>query len=93
MIPSTMFSASYQGGNTDLVINKAHPVPVPKRGEVLIKVSASGGTLSLLLYVRYVHDLTTVFEVCHSDVAILSGVALDSRTYIMGHEFCGVPVA
>ncbi|KAF8896976.1 GroES-like protein [Mucidula mucida] len=73
MIPSTMFSASYQGGNTDLVINKAHPVPVPKRGEVLIKVSASG--------------------VCHSDVAILSGVALDSRTYIMGHEFCGVPVA
>ncbi|KAF9016285.1 GroES-like protein [Hymenopellis radicata] len=34
MIPSTMFSASYQGGNTDLVIDKAH--------SVLIKVSASG---------------------------------------------------
>ncbi|KAF9032103.1 GroES-like protein [Hymenopellis radicata] len=73
MIPSTMFSASYQGGNTDLVIDKAHPVPAPKKGEVLIKVSASG--------------------VCHSDVALLSGAGLDERTYIMGHEFCGVPVA
>ncbi|KAJ7828001.1 hypothetical protein B0H13DRAFT_1656560 [Mycena leptocephala] len=30
--------------------------------------------------------------VCHSDVAFLSGVTLDTRTFIMGHEACGVPV-
>ncbi|KAF8915741.1 GroES-like protein [Mucidula mucida] len=41
-IPTTMFSASYQPGNTELVINPAYPVPRPKAGEVLIKVSASG---------------------------------------------------
>ncbi|KAF8896959.1 chaperonin 10-like protein [Mucidula mucida] len=68
-----MFSASYEEGHTALVIDKAHSVPTPKKGEVLIKVSASG--------------------VCHTDVAVLSGAALDTRTYIMGHEFCGVPVA
>ncbi|KAF9032130.1 GroES-like protein [Hymenopellis radicata] len=68
-----MFSASYEEGHTALVIDKAHPVPTPKKGEVLIKVSASG--------------------VCHTDVAVLSGAVLDTRTYIMGHEFCGVPVA
>ncbi|KAJ7116704.1 chaperonin 10-like protein [Mycena epipterygia] len=30
--------------------------------------------------------------VCHSDVALLSGVSLDTRTYIMGHEGCGYPI-
>ncbi|KAJ7472021.1 chaperonin 10-like protein [Mycena latifolia] len=30
--------------------------------------------------------------VCHPDVAFLSGVGLDTRKYIMGHEGCGVPV-
>ena len=30
--------------------------------------------------------------VCHSDVTLLSGQALDTRTYVMGHEFSGVVV-
>ncbi|KAJ7838212.1 chaperonin 10-like protein [Mycena olivaceomarginata] len=30
--------------------------------------------------------------VCHTDVTLLSGVFLDDRTYILGHETCGVPV-
>ncbi|KAJ7907891.1 hypothetical protein B0H13DRAFT_2017768 [Mycena leptocephala] len=30
--------------------------------------------------------------VCHSDVALLSGVSLDTRKYIFGHEGCGIPV-
>ncbi|KAJ7487156.1 chaperonin 10-like protein [Mycena latifolia] len=30
--------------------------------------------------------------VCHSDVLLLSGVALDTRKYIFGHEACGTPV-
>ncbi|KAJ7641593.1 hypothetical protein FB45DRAFT_359806 [Roridomyces roridus] len=30
--------------------------------------------------------------VCHTDVDLLSGVTLDPRTYVMGHEACGVPV-
>ncbi|KAJ7137171.1 hypothetical protein C8R44DRAFT_608177 [Mycena epipterygia] len=30
--------------------------------------------------------------VCHTDVTLLSGVLLDNRTYILGHETCGVPV-
>ncbi|KAJ6558302.1 hypothetical protein B0H19DRAFT_994180 [Mycena capillaripes] len=30
--------------------------------------------------------------VCHTDVTLLSGVALDTRKYILGHETCGVPV-
>ncbi|KAJ7689018.1 hypothetical protein B0H17DRAFT_1067502 [Mycena rosella] len=30
--------------------------------------------------------------VCHSDVALLTGVTLDARKYVMGHEGCGVPV-
>ncbi|KAJ7615874.1 hypothetical protein FB45DRAFT_757693 [Roridomyces roridus] len=28
--------------------------------------------------------------VCHSDVGFLSGVTMDERTYVMGHEACGV---
>jgi propanol-preferring alcohol dehydrogenase len=30
--------------------------------------------------------------VCHSDVALLAGITLDTRTYVMGHEACGVPI-
>ncbi|KAJ7611414.1 hypothetical protein DFH06DRAFT_1016065 [Mycena polygramma] len=30
--------------------------------------------------------------VCHSDVSTLTGVALDTRKYIYGHEISGVPV-
>ncbi|KAJ7679495.1 chaperonin 10-like protein [Mycena polygramma] len=30
--------------------------------------------------------------VCHTDVTILSGVGLDTRKYILGHEASGVPV-
>ncbi|KAJ7152927.1 hypothetical protein C8R46DRAFT_1302358 [Mycena filopes] len=30
--------------------------------------------------------------VCHSDVAYLSGVTLDTRSFVMGHEISGVPV-
>ncbi|KAJ6516876.1 chaperonin 10-like protein [Mycena vitilis] len=30
--------------------------------------------------------------VCHTDVTILSGVALDTRSYVLGHEGCGMPV-
>ncbi|KAJ7611190.1 hypothetical protein FB45DRAFT_1119792 [Roridomyces roridus] len=30
--------------------------------------------------------------VCHTDTAFLSGVLLDTRTYVMGHEACGIPV-
>ncbi|KAJ7187018.1 chaperonin 10-like protein [Mycena filopes] len=30
--------------------------------------------------------------ICHTDVAWLSGVSLDTRTFVMGHEICGVPV-
>ncbi|KAJ6632409.1 chaperonin 10-like protein [Mycena sp. CBHHK59/15] len=30
--------------------------------------------------------------VCHSDVNLLSGAVLDTRTYIMGHENCGVAI-
>ncbi|KAJ7611195.1 chaperonin 10-like protein [Roridomyces roridus] len=30
--------------------------------------------------------------VCHSDVTLLSGVTLDTRTYVLGHEACGVVV-
>ncbi|KAJ7659980.1 hypothetical protein B0H17DRAFT_1095640 [Mycena rosella] len=30
--------------------------------------------------------------VCHSDVALLTGVTLDTRRYIFGHEACGIPV-
>ncbi|KAJ6543791.1 hypothetical protein DFH09DRAFT_1249330 [Mycena vulgaris] len=30
--------------------------------------------------------------VCHTDVALLSGVSLDKRKYVMGHEGCGFPV-
>ncbi|KAJ7472076.1 hypothetical protein FB451DRAFT_1471289 [Mycena latifolia] len=30
--------------------------------------------------------------VCHSDVALLSGVGLDTRKYVFGHEGCGIPV-
>ena len=43
MIPTTMLAASYQGGNDDLALNKHYPVPKPKKGEVLIKILASGG--------------------------------------------------
>ncbi|KAJ7187020.1 chaperonin 10-like protein [Mycena filopes] len=30
--------------------------------------------------------------VCHSDVAWLSGIELDTRTFVMGHEICGISV-
>ncbi|KAJ6516818.1 chaperonin 10-like protein [Mycena vitilis] len=30
--------------------------------------------------------------VCHSDVLYLSGVTLDTRTFVMGHETCGIPI-
>ncbi|KAJ7764921.1 hypothetical protein B0H16DRAFT_1413833 [Mycena metata] len=30
--------------------------------------------------------------VCHTDVAFLTGVTLETRTFVMGHEICGVPV-
>ncbi|KAJ7686176.1 hypothetical protein B0H17DRAFT_1072341 [Mycena rosella] len=30
--------------------------------------------------------------VCHTDVALLSGVGLDTRKYIFGHEACVIPV-
>ncbi|KAJ7440230.1 N-benzyl-3-pyrrolidinol dehydrogenase [Mycena latifolia] len=30
--------------------------------------------------------------VCHTDVLLLSGVALDPTKYILGHEACGIPV-
>ncbi|KAJ7152930.1 chaperonin 10-like protein [Mycena filopes] len=30
--------------------------------------------------------------VCHTDVAYLTGVALDTRSFVMGHEISGVPV-
>ncbi|KAJ6542031.1 chaperonin 10-like protein [Mycena vulgaris] len=30
--------------------------------------------------------------VCHTDVALLTGVSLDTRRYILGHESCGIPV-
>ncbi|KAJ7156301.1 chaperonin 10-like protein [Mycena filopes] len=30
--------------------------------------------------------------VCHSDVALLGGITLDTRTFIAGHEVCGTPV-
>ncbi|KAF7345585.1 alcohol dehydrogenase [Mycena venus] len=30
--------------------------------------------------------------VCHSDVELLTGVSLDTRKYIFGHESCGTPV-
>ncbi|KAJ7611197.1 hypothetical protein FB45DRAFT_320395 [Roridomyces roridus] len=30
--------------------------------------------------------------VCHSDVTLLTGVTLDTRTYVLGHEACGVVV-
>jgi propanol-preferring alcohol dehydrogenase len=30
--------------------------------------------------------------VCHTDVAVLSGVLLDTRTWVMGHEASGIPV-
>ncbi|KAJ7745589.1 hypothetical protein DFH07DRAFT_869662 [Mycena maculata] len=30
--------------------------------------------------------------VCHSDVFLLSGVTVDTRKYVMGHETCGVPI-
>ncbi|KAJ6617305.1 hypothetical protein B0H10DRAFT_1797617 [Mycena sp. CBHHK59/15] len=29
---------------------------------------------------------------CHSDVLILTGASLDTRTYVFGHEIAGVPV-
>ncbi|KAJ7457389.1 chaperonin 10-like protein [Mycena latifolia] len=31
-------------------------------------------------------------RVCHSDVLLLSGIAVDTRKYILGHEACGIPV-
>ncbi|KAJ7187004.1 chaperonin 10-like protein [Mycena filopes] len=30
--------------------------------------------------------------VCHTDVGFLSGVTLDTRSFVMGHEISGVPV-
>ncbi|KAJ7278382.1 hypothetical protein C8J57DRAFT_163655 [Mycena rebaudengoi] len=30
--------------------------------------------------------------VCHSDVTLLNGSSVDTRTWVMGHEGCGVPV-
>ncbi|KAJ7849586.1 hypothetical protein B0H13DRAFT_2088490 [Mycena leptocephala] len=30
--------------------------------------------------------------VCHSDVLVLTGVSLDARKYVFGHEIAGVPV-
>ncbi|KAJ7573647.1 GroES-like protein [Mycena floridula] len=30
--------------------------------------------------------------VCRSDVQLLTGVSIDTRTYALGHEICGVPV-
>ncbi|KAJ7310954.1 chaperonin 10-like protein [Mycena albidolilacea] len=30
--------------------------------------------------------------VCHSDVELLTGVSLDARKYVFGHESCGYPV-
>ncbi|KAL0575144.1 hypothetical protein V5O48_006821 [Marasmius crinis-equi] len=71
-VPSTMFAGLYEPGKYDLVIERHHPVPRPGKGEVLLKVVASG--------------------VCHTDVLLLSGVALDTRKYILGHEICGTPV-
>lgn len=29
---------------------------------------------------------------CHSDVLVLTGVSLDARKYVFGHEIAGVPV-
>ncbi|KAK7039262.1 hypothetical protein VNI00_010167 [Paramarasmius palmivorus] len=72
VIPKTMFGALYEPGNQNLAIERHHPVPKPGKGEVLIKISASG--------------------VCHTDVTLLSGLSLDVRKYILGHEICGVPV-
>ncbi|KAI3612661.1 alcohol dehydrogenase [Moniliophthora roreri] len=71
-VPNTMFAALYEPGHQNLVIERHHPVPKPGKGEVLIKVAASG--------------------VCHSDVTLLTGLTLDVRKYILGHEIAGVPV-
>ncbi|KAJ7666936.1 chaperonin 10-like protein [Mycena polygramma] len=30
--------------------------------------------------------------VCHTDVTFLSGVTLDAREFVMGHETCGIPI-
>uniref|UniRef100_A0A0W0ETH9 Putative GroES-like protein n=1 Tax=Moniliophthora roreri TaxID=221103 RepID=A0A0W0ETH9_MONRR len=67
-VPNTMFAALYEPGHQNLVIERHHPVPKPGKGEVLIKVAASG------------------------DVTLLTGLTLDVRKYILGHEIAGVPV-
>ncbi|KAF7328724.1 alcohol dehydrogenase [Mycena venus] len=47
--------------------------------------------------IRELHDNEVLLKVaaagvCHSDVALLSGVGLDTRKYIFGHEACGTPI-
>lgn len=38
-----MFSAVFQPGNDDLVLESHHPIAQPQEGEVLLKVAAAGG--------------------------------------------------
>ncbi|KAK7681693.1 hypothetical protein QCA50_015040 [Cerrena zonata] len=40
--PKTMLGAVFHPGNTDLVLDKKHPVRQPGKGEVLLKVAAAG---------------------------------------------------
>ncbi|KAK7031842.1 alcohol dehydrogenase [Favolaschia claudopus] len=71
-IPTTMFAALYQPGNSSLVLDPNYPIRELEDNEILLKISATG--------------------VCRSDVEILTGVTLDTRTYVFGHEPSGVPV-
>ncbi|KAJ6537386.1 hypothetical protein DFH09DRAFT_930882 [Mycena vulgaris] len=79
MAPTTMVAAVYRPGNINLVIDTEYPIRPLKDDEILLKVSALRG-------------LTTDNIVCHSDVFVLSGVTVDTRIYIYGHEISGVPV-
>ena len=45
-IPQTMLGAVFHPGNTDLVLDKKHSIRQPGKGEVLLKVLASGGSSS-----------------------------------------------
>ena len=42
-IPKTMLGAVFHPGNTDLVLDKNRPVHLPGKGEVLLKILATGG--------------------------------------------------
>jgi propanol-preferring alcohol dehydrogenase len=85
-----MLAALYQPGNQRLVLDRNYPIRELEDNEILIKIAATGGLIrTIFAYALSIHPPPSV---CHSDVELLTGVSLDARKYVFGHESCGYPV-